>query len=54
MKKQTHLHLGWPKGEKRKFSAGFYFWVDYSIKWTMETGQKNKHHKTFWSGALLI
>ncbi len=27
MKKQPHLHLGWPKG---KFSANFHFWVNYS------------------------
>ncbi len=26
MKKQTHLHLGWPEG---KFIANFHFWVKY-------------------------
>ncbi len=29
MKKQTHLHLGWPESE---FSADFYFWMNCSYK----------------------
>ncbi len=31
MKKQTHLHLGWPEGEYF-FSNFFHFWVNYSFK----------------------
>ncbi len=30
LKKQTHLHLGWPEGT---FSAIFHFWVNYFFKY---------------------
>ncbi len=33
MRKQTHLHLGWPEGSKS--SADFDFWVNYSFKLAM-------------------
>jgi len=32
IKKQTHLHLGWPEGES--ISANFHFLMNYSLKTT--------------------
>ncbi len=34
IKKQTHLHLGWP--EVRTFVTNFQFWVNYSFKYTVD------------------
>ncbi len=37
MKKQTHLHLGWPEDEY--ISANLHFWVNYSFKAKAESSQ---------------